>query len=111
MIFVGVVLFVCGWMVLEGVNSVPPRSCDVWSREFAMGVCGFCSGVLCCRFFKVVSESEGVVLCWDCEEGWVYGGVVGRVALLRTSLCCWMGVAGYLCFCVFGRLLCICRVS
>ncbi len=29
LIFVGVVLFVCGWMVLEGVNSVPPRSCDV----------------------------------------------------------------------------------
>ncbi len=29
LVFVGVVLFVCGWMVLEGVNSAPPRSCVV----------------------------------------------------------------------------------
>ncbi len=63
------------------------------------------------RCFRAVSEYKKVVLCWDGEEGWVYGGVVGRVALVGTNLCCWMGVAGYLCFCVLERLLFICRVS
>ncbi len=30
LIFVGsVVVFVCGWVVLEGVDSAPPRSCGV----------------------------------------------------------------------------------
>ncbi len=124
-----------------------------------MGVCGFCSGVLCCkifgvgeewcgiviclcnvlvgvlvggergvclrvfillwdlvmvdklRCFRAVSEYKKVVLCWDGEEGWVYGGAVGRVALVGTNLICWMGVACCLCFCVLGRLLFICRVS
>ena len=104
-------VFVCGWMVLEGVESAPPRSYVVGSKEFAMGVCGFCSGVLCCKLFGMVSGYEEVVLCWDGEEGWVYGGVVGRVTFVGPNLCCWMGLDGCLCFCVLGRLLCMCRVS